>query len=76
MTGLKKPVRRKSEAVIRDCGKYRQLIVVLYPGDIIGLRPAGTRREEMTTLAAVYGLAVKQRVAKERAEKMAKKSRR
>ncbi len=73
MIGIKKPVRRKSEAVVRDAGKYRQLIVTIYPNDVVGLRPQGTRREELVTLEAVYSLGVKQRVAKERSEKIAAK---
>ncbi len=75
MTRLVKPVTRHSEATIRDCGKIRELVVTLYPGDTIGLRPAGTRRkrEELTTLRAVYDMAVRQRVQAERSAKLAAK---
>ncbi len=79
MTKLNKPVTRSSETVIRDGGKLRQLVVTLYPGDVLGLRPAGTRRkrEEQISLAACYSLAVKQRVAAElREKKQQKKGRR
>ncbi len=69
MTPLNKPVKRMSEAVVRDRGKRRRLVVVLYPNDTIGLRGEKTRREEITTLDAVYHLAVKQRVAAERRDK-------
>lgn len=69
MTDLNKAVKRRTNATIRDAGKVRRMVVTLYPGDVIGIRPEKTRREERTTLAAVYGLAVKQRVAIERAEK-------
>jgi len=73
MTPLTKSVTRKSHTVIRDRGRVRELVVTLYPNYTIGLRPHKTRQEEVTTLDAVYSLAVKQRVAKERAEKLAKK---
>ena len=71
MTDLRKPVSRRTENTVRDAGRPRRLVVTLYPGDVIGLRPEKTRREERTTLAAVYDLAVKQRVALERREKKA-----
>ena len=76
MTKLTKPVRRITDSTIRDCGKVRNLIVTLYPNDTIGLRPAKTRREEIVSLESCYGLGVKQRVAAERAEKLAKKKNR
>lgn len=69
MTPLTKPVRRRTENMIRDGGKRRNLIVTLYPGGVIGLRPSKTRREEVLSVEAAYDLAVKQRVAKERVEK-------
>lgn len=73
MTPLKKPVKRRSEAFVRDRGKFRPLVVTLYPNDTIGLRLAGSRKEEVTALTSVYHLAVKQRVAKEMAEKREKR---
>lgn len=73
MTPLNKPVSRKSSTLVRDRGKVRELVVTLYPNGTIGLRPIKTRHEEITTLDSIYSLAVKQRVAKERAEKLAKK---
>lgn len=69
MTLLHKPVRRSTATTVHDQGKHRRLVVTLYPGDVIGLRPEKTRREEFTSLAAVYSLAVKQRVARQRAER-------
>lgn len=76
MTDLNKAVKRRTNATIRDAGKVRRMVVTLYPGDVIGIRPEKTRREERTTLAAVYGLAVKQRVAQERTEKKATRRKR
>jgi hypothetical protein len=70
MTLLHKPISRETSELVRARGA-RPLIVTLYPGDQIGLRPKGTRREERTTLAAVYSLAIKQRITRERADKVA-----
>ena len=75
MTPLNSPVTRKTNVTVRDRGTLRQLVTVLYPNGTIGLRPLGTRQMEITTLDSVYSLAVKQRVAKERAEKKTAKKR-
>ena len=68
-TNCTKPVKRRSTSLQRDKGKLRCLIVTIYPGNYIGLRPEGTRREETITLGAAYDVAVKMRVATERADK-------
>ena len=73
MTPLNKPVTRKSSAMIRDQGKIRELVITVYPNDTIGIRPLGTRREEVVTLAAVYSLGVKQRLVSELKEKIKRK---
>ena len=62
-TKLNKEVSRVSNETIRDGGKVRQLVVTLYPNGTIGLRPQGTRREEVYPLEAIYFAAVKARVA-------------
>lgn len=70
MTPLNKPIRRVSDmSVVRDCGKTRRLVVSLYPNGLVGIRPEKTRREEYVTLEAVYGYAIKARVAKQQAER-------
>jgi hypothetical protein len=69
MTKLNKPVRRVSDELVRSAGKSRPLVVTIYPGDVIGLRPQGTRQEERTTLRACYDLAIKLRVRSERRER-------
>ena len=61
--------------MVRDAGRMRRLAVTLYPNGVLGIRPEKTRREEIVSLEAVYGLAVKQRVAKEQAERRAKAKR-
>lgn len=69
MTDLNKPVKRRSNETVRDAGRVRRLVVSLLPGDLIGLRPEGTRRIEYTTIGACYALAVRQRVSVEKADK-------
>jgi hypothetical protein len=77
MTKSSKPVTRLVEvAMVRDRGKVRSLAATIYPNGTIGVRPYGTRREEVTTLASVYSLAIKQRVAEERKTKAAAKTKR
>jgi hypothetical protein len=68
-TPLTKPVFRRT--VIPHRG--RRLVVDFESGDLVSLRPERTRRAEYVPLAAVYDLAVKMRVARERAERDAKR---
>lgn len=69
MTPLTKAVYRRT--VIPHRG--RRLVVGFESGDLISLRPERTRRHEYVPLAAVYDLAVKMRVAREQAERKAKR---
>ncbi len=73
MTPLNKPVKRMSEAVVRDMGRLKRLAITIYPNDMIGLRPERTRREELVPMRTVYDLAVKLRSRAEKAEKKARK---
>lgn len=73
MTKLKKPVRRISDEWVREQGKLRPIVVSVYPGDVIGFRLMGTRREERTTIRACRDLAIKLRVRSEKREKKAAK---
>jgi hypothetical protein len=70
-TELRKPVRRRTDTLVRDGGRPRPLVVAMYPGGYFGLRLARRRREETIDFASVYSLAVKQRVAQEQADKAA-----
>lgn len=70
MTSLTKPITRRTENKIQQ----RPIVVTLYPGGTIGLRLLKTRHEEILTVEAAYSLAVKQRIARERAEKKARKA--
>lgn len=69
MTKLKKPVRRVSDEWVREQGKLRPIVVSVYPGDVIGFRLLGTRREERTTVRACRDLAIKLRVRAEKRER-------
>lgn len=74
MTKLSKKVVRQSDAIIRDGAKRRRLVVTLYPsGDMVGLRPERTRREELIPLEVIYQLAVRLRVREEQSKKKAAK---
>jgi hypothetical protein len=72
-THLSKPVKRKSNEVRRDRGKYRAIIVTMYPAGHFGLRLEGTRHEETIPIEVVFERAVKMRLAFEKAEKQRKR---
>lgn len=64
-----KPVTRETSAYVRERG-FRPLIATIH-GSFLLLRPKGLRGEEVLDLGAAWSLAVKQRVARELAEKRA-----
>ena len=68
-----KPVTRETSAFVRERG-FRPLMATLH-GSMLLLRPKGMRSEEVLDLGAAWSLAVKQRVARERADKKAAKKR-
>lgn len=70
-TKLTRPVARESSAYVRDKG-LRPIIVTLH-GSIIELRAKGLRSTEVLDLAAAYGIALKQRLAREKAERQARR---
>lgn len=69
-TKATRPVSRETSAFVRDRG-MRPLIATLH-GSMLILRGKGLRREETIDIRACYDMAVKQRVARERAEKRKK----
>jgi hypothetical protein len=69
MTPLTRKVTRRSHETWRDRSKLRRIVVTLYPTGVIGLRLEKTRREETLPLTHAYALAVRARVAFERAQK-------
>lgn len=69
-------IKRCTGCTIRDAGRPREPFVGVSPNGTISVRLEGTKRIEYTTVAAVYAMAVKQRVAAERSDKArAKKAR-
>ena len=62
-----RPVTRESSAFVRDKG-VRPIIVTI-AGSMLELRAKGLRSREALDLAYCYETAVKQRVARERAER-------
>lgn len=61
------PVTRETSAFVRERG-FRPLMATIH-GGILLLRPKGLHSEEVLDLGAAWSLAVKQRVAREQAEK-------
>lgn len=68
-TALNKKVTRRSNELKRDRSKLRRIIVTIYPAGYVGLRLEKCRTEETMSLSALYDMAIKSRVAKEKAEK-------
>ena len=75
MTDLRRPVKRRSAASVRDRGKQRRIVVTLYPAGFIGMRLEGTRRdrEETLTIEAAYQLAIMGRLERTRAARRNKR---
>jgi hypothetical protein len=72
MTPSTKPVTRLTDVVVRDRG-LRPLVATLH-GSLLIMRAKGCRRTEVLDIGAAYSLAIKQRVAFERAQKRKGKS--
>ena len=67
MTPSTKPVTRLTSAYTRDRGL--RPIVATITGSLIELRAKGLRSTETLDVASLYSMAVKARLARERAEK-------
>lgn len=63
------PVTRETTAFVRDKG-FRAVIVTVSNG-LIELRAKGLRQREVVDIASIYNMAVKQRVAQEKAARVA-----
>ncbi len=68
-TKLTKPIKRRSNELRRDRGKYRAIIIAVYPAGFIGFRLEGTRKEETMPIEAAYERAIKMRLAAEKSDK-------
>jgi hypothetical protein len=64
-----KPVTRETSAYVRDRG-LRPIVATLH-GSVLVLRAKGLRAREVLDIASCYSIAVKQRVAAEKAERKA-----
>jgi len=75
MTPLNKPVRRKTRITLGygfGCDTGKPLIVTLESssdGDIVKIRPLGTRREEVVRIEDVYHWAIRSRCQRKVLEK-------
>jgi hypothetical protein len=72
LNGLKSVYRAVPNALVRDRG-LRSLVVGIHANGTLTLRPHRTRQEEIIPLADVWSIAVKARVARQRAEKKAER---
>lgn len=73
MTSLAKPCRRVTRGALDHRygpDKGRLLVAELAPGDLLTLRPHGTRRPETVSLFDVYAWAIRCRVNRERSERL------
>lgn len=70
MTPTSKPVTRRCMLPVRE-SRYRRLVVTLGPGDMLKLRPERTSQSEFISIAAIYSMAIKIRLAAEKAERAA-----
>lgn len=68
MTPTTKPVTRVTVGTYHN-SQRRALVCTLGPGDVLYMRPKGTRREEGIDLISCYEAAIKRRVLRERFEK-------
>ncbi len=59
-------VTRETRAECREAGRYRRIVVTIYPNGIIGFRAKGTRREYMMSAAWGYQHAVQSAAYAER----------
>ena len=67
-TQLNKPVSRVTLSAVRDRGaKFRQVVVTLQPGDLIGMRLKGTRYGCVIAISSVWQEAmIRQALAEKR----------
>jgi hypothetical protein len=72
MTPIDKPCRRVTRGAL--CAQFgpdrgRRLVASFEPGDLVTIRPAGTRRAETVSLFDVYRFAIRVRSNREHLEK-------
>lgn len=72
MTSIDKPCRRVTRGALdgsHGADRGRKLVASFEPGDVVVLRPHGTRRRETVSLFDVYRFAVRCRAGRENLEK-------
>lgn len=65
-TKLTKAVRRLTETTRRERGKSRSFVVSLYPGDLIGFRFHGCKREYFLPVGVAYNQAIRLHIEEEK----------
>lgn len=73
MTPLRKAVYRVSATTIRECGRARQIIVGLCPGDVLELRLKGTRRRYLLGISSAFYQAVRLKGEQDKREREARR---
>ena len=68
-----KPITKRVEDFVRSQGKLKRIIFAVRPNGTLDLRLEHTRKWESVLLTDIYTMAVKRRVASERAAKAARK---
>lgn len=61
--------RRETAATFRDVGKRRNVILIIEPSGVVGVKLKGLRKTEYLTADIIYEVAVKARVRAEAREK-------
>jgi len=67
MTKLNKPVKRTAEGVLRG----KNLVVTLYPHNVIGLRQLRCKKEYTLPLITIYNQAIRAEIESKKAAKKA-----
>ena len=73
ITKTTKAVRRESSELARYKREFRNVIVILGPGNLIGFRIKGLRTTLVTTVGACVSMAARQKAAARQAEIDAKR---
>lgn len=71
MTPIRKKVFRESSTIIRECGRARAIIVGILPGDVLGFRLKGTRRQYVLPIGAMFYQAARLHGEEEKRQKAA-----
>lgn len=75
MSSLKRPLRRKTDCLVRERGRMRALIVELHPRHLL-IWPSRLRRGYPVSYEAIYWLGAKIVAEARRREKAGKKTKR